>query len=220
MTTARATEATEAARQETRAKIKELESSKADRAEVQRLEIIAAILRDNARREIFNAAAPVIVETLKKYAGRPYGPKTAEKIKREIRDRAGVNFWIGSGRYDNGAHFIPARSDGYNDPRYNCDGFSFHVARPDGAKIGDPWPAFLDADNKITPPASADALRLESCAEYCQDPASRAAEIIEVHKAAAAAAKAAGEAVAKFNNMVPDGIKHLDYIWSVRSWII
>lgn len=219
MTTARATEATEAARQETRAKIKELESSKADRGEVQRLEIVAAILRDNARREIFNAAAPVIVETLKKYAGRPYGPKTSEKIKQEIKDRAGVNFWITGGRYRD-AHFIPARPDGYNDPRYNCDDFSFHIARPADARTCDPWPAFLDADNKITPPASADALRLESCAEYCQDPASRAAEIIEAHKAAAAAAKAAGEAVAKFNNMIPDGIKHLDYIWSVRSWII
>lgn len=220
MTTARATEATEAARQETRAKIKELESSKADRDEVQRLEIVAAILRDNARREIFNAAAPVIVETLKKYAGRPYGPKTAEKIKREIRDRAGVNFWIGGGRYENSASFMPATPEGCNSLNYNYGDFAFHIARPDAAKIGDPWPAFLDADNKITPPASADALRLESCAEYCQDPASRAAEIIEAHKAAAAAAKAAGEAVTKFNNMIPDGIKHLEYIWSVRSWII
>lgn len=58
------------------------------------LEITIKLLRNNARVALFYDVAPVIIETLEKYSGKPYGEKTRQKISDIIKDKTGCRCYI------------------------------------------------------------------------------------------------------------------------------
>ena len=58
------------------------------------LNITIKILKNNARVALFNEITPVIIEMLKKYAGKPYGEKTRDKISDEIKSATGCRCYI------------------------------------------------------------------------------------------------------------------------------
>lgn len=67
------------------------------------LKIEREILKNNARIALFKEAVPVIVETLSKYKGKPYGEKTRDKICKEISEKISANFYISS-KYGSGSY--------------------------------------------------------------------------------------------------------------------
>lgn len=64
------------------------------------------ILYDNARIALYEEVMPKALEVWNKYVGKPYGKKTAEKIRNEIKDATGCWFYC-------------------TDKEYGCDEFSF-----------------------------------------------------------------------------------------------
>jgi hypothetical protein len=58
------------------------------------LKLTIKLLKNNARIALFNEITPVITETFNKYASKPYGEKTRDKISDEIKSRAGYRCYI------------------------------------------------------------------------------------------------------------------------------
>ena len=62
----------------------------------QDLQITLKILQNNAKIALFNEVMPVALEVLSKYNGKPYGPKTKQKISDEIKEKTNCRFYISS----------------------------------------------------------------------------------------------------------------------------
>lgn len=60
------------------------------------LQIAIKILQNNAKLALFNDVMPVALEVLAKHKGKPYGPKTKEKIRDEIIEKKNCAFYISS----------------------------------------------------------------------------------------------------------------------------
>lgn len=61
--------------------------------EIYNAEIETRILRANARAALLAEALPVILKAFEKYNGKPYGEKTRDKIREEVK-KAGYSFYI------------------------------------------------------------------------------------------------------------------------------
>ena len=105
--------------------------------EKKNLQITIKILNNNAKIALFNEVIPVALEVLKKYAGKPYGEKTKEKISDEIKEKTNCRFYITS------------RWDSYSFDIYPMDGFGNDYNITCGSKYtnGERKPLLLD--NKI-----------------------------------------------------------------------
>lgn len=81
------------------------------------LQITVKILNSNAKIALFNEVMPIVLEVLAKYKNKPYGPKTEQKIKNEIKEKTNCGFYISS-RYTQEYHIIPLEFSGNN---YNIE---------------------------------------------------------------------------------------------------
>lgn len=76
---------------------KTLEDEWADAcASTQYWKIFLQMAKHNAKIALFNDVAPVVVELLEKYKGKPYGEKTREKFAAELAEKTGARGYIGS----------------------------------------------------------------------------------------------------------------------------
>ena len=101
------------------------------------LQITIKILKSNAKIALFNEVIPVALEVLKKYAGKPYGEKTKEKISDEIKEKTNCRFYITS------------RWDSYSFDIYPMDGFGNDYNITCGSKYTNGERKPLLIDNKI-----------------------------------------------------------------------
>ena len=60
------------------------------------LQITIMILKNNAKIALFNEVMPVALDILSKYAGKPYGEKTKQKISDEVKTATNCRFYISS----------------------------------------------------------------------------------------------------------------------------
>lgn len=79
--------------------------------EIKDLTITIKILNSNAKIALFNEVMPQVLEVLAKYKNKPYGPKTEEKIRDEIKEKINCSFYI-SGRYIQEYHIFPLNFNG------------------------------------------------------------------------------------------------------------
>ena len=105
--------------------------------EKKNLQITIKILKNNAKIALFNEVIPVALEVLKKYAGKPYGEKTKEKISDEIKEKTNCRFYITS------------RWDSYSFDIYPMDGFGNDYNITCGSKYTNGERKPLLIDNKI-----------------------------------------------------------------------
>ena len=105
--------------------------------EKKNLQITIKILNNNAKIALFNEVIPVALEVLKKYAGKPYGEKTKEKISDEIKEKTNCRFYITS------------RWDSYSFDIYPMDGFGNDYNITCGSKYTNGERKPLLIDNKI-----------------------------------------------------------------------
>ena len=101
------------------------------------LQITIKILKNNAKIALFNEVIPVALEVLKKYAGKPYGEKTKEKISDEIKEKTNCRF------------YITYRWDSYSFDIYPMDGFGNDYNITCGSKYTNGEQKPLLIDNKI-----------------------------------------------------------------------
>ena len=101
------------------------------------LQITLKILKSNAKIALFNEVIPVALEVLKKYAGKPYGEKTKEKISDEIKEKTNYRFYITS------------RWDSYSFDIYPMVGFGNDYNITCGSKYTNGERKPLLIDNKI-----------------------------------------------------------------------
>lgn len=77
------------------------------------LQITVKILNSNAKIALYNEVMPEVLEVLAKYKNKPYGPKTEEKIKDEIKEKTNCSFYI-STRYSSQEYHIIPLDNNYN----------------------------------------------------------------------------------------------------------
>lgn len=159
--------------------------------EIQHLEVLERILQNNANAARTAEALPIICGVWKKYNGKKYGPKTADKIREELH-AAGYSAYFEHGYILN---FEELDANGYT----HCNRLSIYG---------------LYCNKVITDENTIDAAGLDCLKSnyiYIENPEERAAAIIakaaEVKKAYEAAAAIASE----YNELIAGGIKSADY---------
>lgn len=159
------------------------------------LHISVKLLTNNAKLALFAEVMPVALEVLAKYKGKPYGEKTREKIREEMKNRTGCNFWISTRYSSEEYHISPV-------DRYN---FDITVA----PRYQDGQGKRLLIDNKIQAVEMADLFVCYINKQYFEDIPEAVREIREAYDKARAAQEALEAACSEFNKLSVDGLPHL-----------
>lgn len=170
------------------------------------LEMTIEILKDNAAQAFFAENIGTICSIWSKYAGRPCGEKTADKIRKELFAALGVRVWIG---------------DKYGDACITCyfdapapfRSLEFCAIRTNGETT----PALVG--NKIQP-LNPDMFRVYNCGAYVDDVAAHVQIIREAHEKALEAESAFSEAVSAYNRLTRGRIEQASTRDGVKRWLI
>ena len=162
----------------------------------------AAILRNNYRVKRWQELAPVLGEILDKYAGKPYGERTAEKMRAELFDRARAYFYIDRAHSWN-LEIIEARADGCTDP--TGERFTIYQNKPH----------FLTDENRIASRKPSGEVPVIAWTCYGLKPyTEKPAALIEQLNDLKAQAIEAGQKLRKlceiYNGFAPEGFDRLD----------
>lgn len=117
------------------------------------LNLTLAYLRNNARVALYSEIIPIILEIWNSYKGKPYGEKTAEKIRKEIFEKCGCRVYITPGGYSGDISFYPEEIE-----RFYC-----YTRYIDGKKV-----RLVTEENKICE-LTAENLQVENGLNYCEN---------------------------------------------------
>lgn len=163
------------------------------------LEIETRILRANARTALLNEAIPVILKACEPYNGKPYGEKTKEKIREEVK-KAGYSFYF----------------DGYKESRivvYTLDdnGYKTHADEATGAAYDEAGHIiqFLTDDNRLN---ISNVIIKPYSDKYTENPKQGARKVAKAIKAYEEATKAIETQRRALCDILPDGIHSPEYI--------
>ena len=169
--------------------------------ELQPLEIELKIRHDNTRRMIYNATLLAILDTLKKWNGKPYGEKTKQKISDEIKARFNCALYL-SNQYGGKVDLVPLNGEGYTNYNFKYSDFDIYTRyNKNGIQ-----PHILN-DNKINGEITAADLELNNCPAIVDDPAARAAEILASFDELKRKQEQLERDITQFNNMLPSAIE-------------
>lgn len=161
-------------------------------------EKIRAILLNNLKYAKWQRLAPILAEILQKYAGKPYGEKTAEKMRAEMFARCQHYFYIDRAN----PYRVIIRE-------INRDGYATHAAPFEiWAAWADNSKNFLTDSNKINTP-HADAWSVCGLKDYQQNPAETVATLDRLKAKAEQLAQELRETVRTYNSIAPAGIEPL-----------
>lgn len=161
------------------------------------LQITIKILNSNAKIAFYSETMPVVLEVLAKYKNKPYGQKTEEKIRDEIKEKTNCSFYI-SDRYNSQEyHIIPLE---YSDNTYNI-------------KCG---PQYIDGkqkklldDNKIQVLEFSDITLYYSSKEYIDNIPKRIKELKRLYKKAYEKQQELDALCSKYNSLAVGNIKNI-----------
>lgn len=159
------------------------------------------ILKDNARRMLFAEVIEKILDIWNSYKGKPYGDKTKEKIRNQIKEATGC--W---------AYFH--RNELSLSVAHDVDNaLSMYF----GYRDGDIYTrgGFIDDNNKIRE-VIVEEVTLNYCHEYEHNPHELAERIYEQKKVLEAELVAYQQKLSDFNKMLPSTCEHM-YI-NTPSW--
>lgn len=160
------------------------------------LQITIKILNSNAKIALYNETLPVVLEVLAKYKNKPYGPKTEEKIKNEIKEKTNCSFYISS-RYTQEYHIIPLEFSN-NDYNIEC-----------GTKYIDGKKKKLLDDNKIQVPELKDLTIYYSSKEYIDNIPKRIKDLKRLYKKAYEKQQELESICSEYNNLCVGSIKNI-----------
>ena len=160
------------------------------------LQITIKILNSNAKIALYNEVLPVVLEVLAKYKNKPYGPKTEQKIKDEIKEKTNCGFYI-SGRYEQTYHIFPLEFIS-NDYNIEC-----------GTKYIDGKKKKLLEDNKIQVPGLKDLTIYYSGKEYIDNIPKRIKDLKKLYKKAYEKQQELDKLCIEYNNLAVGNIKNI-----------
>lgn len=170
------------------------------------LQMTVEVLKDNAAQAFFAENIQTICSIWSKYAGKPCGEKTAEKIQKELFAALGVRVWI-SNKYSDACITC------YFDIGAPFRSLEFCTKRPNGETV----PALVN--NKIQP-LSPDVFRPYNCGTYVEDVPAHVRAIREAHDKAQAAEAAFAAAVSDYNALTRGNIARASTREGVKRWYI
>lgn len=170
--------------------IAKLEEKKED------LQITVKILHSNAKIALFNEVMPQVLEVLAKYKNKPYGPKTEEKIKNEIKEKTNRGFYISS-RYTQEYHIFPLEFYG-NTYDIEC-----------GTKYENGERKKLLIDNKIQVVEFSDITLYYTSKEYIDNIPKRIKELKKIYKKAYEKQQELEKICSEYNSIAVGDIKHI-----------
>lgn len=170
------------------------------------LQMAVEVLRDNAAQAFFAENIKTICNIWNKYAGKPCGEKTAEKIRKELFAALGVRVWI-SNKYSDACITC------YFDAPAPFRGLEFCTKRPNGEAV----PALIN--NKIQP-LDPEVFRVYNCGAYVDDVPAHVQAIRDAHDKARAAEAAFAAAVSNYNALTRGNIAQASTREGVKRWYI
>lgn len=170
------------------------------------LQMAVEVLKDNAAQAFFAENIGAICAVWDKYAGKPCGEKTAEKIRKELFAALGVRVWISNKYSDAGITC-------YFDTGAPFRSLEFCTKRPNGEAV----PALVN--NKIQP-LSPEVFRVYNCGVYVDDVPAHVRAIREAHDKARAAEAAFAAAVSDYNALTRGNIAQASTREGVKRWFL
>lgn len=164
--------------------------------EIKDLTITIKILNSNAKIALFNEVMPQVLEVLAKYKNKPYGPKTEEKIRDEIKEKTGCGFYISS-RYTQEYHIFPL----------NINGNTYDIEC--GSKCIDGKQKKLLEENKIQVLEFSDITLYYTSKEYIDNIQKRIKELKRLYKKAYEKQKELAEICSEYNSLAVGNIKNI-----------
>ena len=171
--------------------IAKLEEKKED------LEITIKILNSNAKIALYNEVLPVVLEVLEKYKNKPYGPKTEEKIKNEIKEKTKCGFYISVGYSSQEYHIYYLE--------FNCNTYDIVC----GTKFIDGKKKNLLDDNKIQAPELNDLTLYYTSKEYIDNIPKRIKDLKRLHKKAYEKQQELEKICSEYNSIAVGNIKKI-----------
>lgn len=161
------------------------------------LQITIKILNSNAKIALYNETLPTVLQVLAKYKNKPYGPKTEQKIRDEIKEKTNCSFYI-SDRYTlQEYHIIPLE---FSSNTYNIEC---------GTKYIEGKQKKLLEDNKIQVPELNDLTIYYSSKEYIDNIPKRIKDLKRLYKKAYEKQKELAAICSEYNNLCVGNIKNI-----------
>lgn len=161
------------------------------------LQITIKILNSNAKIALFNEVMPQVLEILAKYNNKPYGPKTEQKIKDEIKEKIKCGFYISS-RYS---------SQEYNIFPLDFNGNTYDIEC--GTKYIEGKQKKLLDDNKIQVPELNDLTLYYTSKEYIDNIPKRIKDLKKLYKKAYEKQKELEKICSEYNSLAVGNIKNI-----------
>lgn len=161
------------------------------------LQITIKILNSNAKIALYNETLPIVLEVLAKYKNKPYGPKTEEKIKDEIKEKTNCGFYI---------------SKRYSSQEYNIFPLEFNGNTYDiecGTKFIDGKQKKLLEENKIQVLSFSDIELYYTSKEYIDNIPKRIKELKRLYKKAYEKQQELAALCSEYNNLAVGNIKNI-----------
>lgn len=161
------------------------------------LQITIKILNSNAKIALFNETMPIVLEVLTKYKNKPYGPKTEEKIKDEIKEKTNCSFYISTRYSSQSYHIIPLE---FSNNNYNIEC---------GTKCIDGKQKKLLDENKIQVLNFNDFTLYYTSKEYIDNIPKRIKELKKLYKKAYEKQQELKKICSEYNNLCVGNIKNI-----------
>ena len=161
------------------------------------LKITIKILNSNAKIALFNEVMPQVLDVLAKYKNKPYGPKTEQKIKDEIKDKTGCGFYISTRYSSQEYHIFPLNFNG-NTYDIEC-----------GTKCENGERKKLLIDNKIQVPGLNDLTIYYSSKEYIDNIPKRIKDLKRLYKKAYEKQHELADICSEYNSLTVGNIKNI-----------
>lgn len=161
------------------------------------IHIAIKILNSNAKIALFNEVMPQVLEVLAKYKNKPYGPKTEEKIKDEIKEKTNCSFYI-SDRYS---------SQEYHIISLECSGNTYNIEC--GAKYIDGKHKKLLDENKIKALEFSDITLYYTSKEYIDNIPKRIKDLKRLYKKAYEKQQELEKICSEYNSLAVGNIKNM-----------
>lgn len=165
--------------------------------EIKGLTITIKILNSNAKIALYSETMPIVLEVLAKYKNKPYGPKTEQKIKDEIKEKTNCSFYINERYNSQEYHIIPLEFSG-NTYNIEC-----------GPKFENGEQKKLLINNKIQVVEFEELSLYYTSKEYIENIPQRIKQLKKLYKKAVEKQKELDTVCDEFNSLAVGNIKHI-----------
>lgn len=165
------------------------------------------ILKENAKRALFSENIGVICDIWNKYENKPYGEKTAQKIRDEIMGATGRRVYIGNKWGDAHITIYPG-TEPHADEITICPIWNGNEKQP-----------ALNENNKIIK-LSPKTLRVCYCGEYVENVDDHIKATKEAHAGALQALETYRAAIDKYNALTRGNMQRASDREGVKNWLI